>query len=351
MTDSPLVHDEPMDTSEVEESAPDRRFNDQGRRGRRRLYSLDTGYAETAPKRPWPDCLTVNDRGVCCDFDVWASHSHAPQFDAAKCPYMPFPWNIPSLREKLERRTNVHMNIVAALNPVPFYVYTPPVLLMLRGVKNGKSLTEVRESDFTTLSSDVILTYQRVIDVMQTQRTQTPKHPEAPLRPAQLEKIISVHEAAIEKHTEELVRRMESAGELAEAAAHYAEVGVNGPLADAAEERLLHDFLRVIVSWTVAHIQIMERRILFLTGRMNPDDLPHSWWFTRYAVPAPGAPYSQHMSVDTLTEQTSTYLKLAHEVAECSLPDLGGGFDMANHIHGVSVQALRALILLRCKPQ
>ena len=322
------------------EQKEDRRFDQNGRIGKVTPYTFECGYGTTLVDDPWPHWVHRNASGtLIVDFNMKDSFfsQNFPGVEFTEHHVFPFPWGNEALRKSLtgnEFLNRLH-NIIAGMPAVPFFMFRPPLFMMLNGVAVGKQRFETHSLAPVAISTQVIFMYLQVLHVLEgSTHTHTSDN---------VAKINAAHIADVKRLTDKI---WVSIGENADFIALTKRIGtnVNNPPGD--DERLLVEFARYMVTYVLNYIKLLERKIFRLADRkIRVDDLLSNF-HCEFALPDPRNPkFTKWFDSQTKTihAETLRYLKLKFEQEELPMP-AEPKLDPSNSVMGVSYSSLKLLL-------
>jgi len=329
------------DSMEVDGSPKeDRRFNQQGRIGQKPRYTLDCGYGTTPVEDPWPVWVERNPDGtITVDFNSKSVSfpAHFPGMDFSKSNVFPFPWGNDAIAGPLTQKsfTDRLLNIIAGLPAVPFFMFRPPLWMLLNAVGVDKKRYETHNMSPVAISSKVIYCYLQVIHVLEGS---THAH-----NKTDIAKINTAHITDVKNLTEKINTMIGENAQFKELAVKVAN-NINGLPNEDMEG--LEDFARYMVTFTMNYIKLLERKLLHLASKsLRPDDQPVNF-FCEFGLPDPRNPRFTAFfdaQTDTMHTELMALLKLKYAQDEAALP-VKPELVPANSIMGISVPALKLLL-------
>lgn len=330
--------DEPREPGAGEKE--DRRFNQHGRIGKRPMYTFECGYGEVPVEDPWPYWVQRNPDGtVTVDFNSKEAQfgQNFPGVDFSEHKVFPYPWGNENLRKSLTQPQLINKlyNIIAGMPMVPFFMFRPPLWLMLNGVGIGKELFVTHKMSPVAISSQIIFSYLQVIHSLEGSTHA--------YTAAQIGKINAAHTVDVKKLTETIHKKI---GDNAAFKELTSKMSTDFSSTTEEERAGLDDFARFMVTFTLNYIKLLERKIYRLADeKIKPDDLVNSD-YVEFALPDPRNPkftpwFDKH--TDVMHKEILLYIKLKFEIEELKLP-AEPVLHPANSMMGISYPALKLLM-------
>lgn len=322
------------------EPKEDRRFNQNGRVNQPPRYTLENGYGTTPVEDPWPAWVERNpDNTLTVDFNSKSVSfpAHFPGINFAESKVFPFPWGNGALSSRITEKsfTDRLLNIIAGLPSVPFFIFRPPLWMLLNAVAVDKTRFDTHSSQPVAISTQVIYAYLQVIHVLEGS---THAH-----TASDIGKINTAHITDVKALTEKINALIGESKQFKELASR-----VGGDINGLPNENMedLAEFARYMVTFTMNYIKLLERKLLHLADKaLRPDDQPKGF-FCEFGLPDPRNPKFTpffDQQTDRMHRELMSLLKLKYAQDEAELP-VQPELQPANSIMGISVPALKLLL-------
>lgn len=321
------------------EQKEDRRFDQSGRVGRPVPYTFECGYGTVPVEDPWPHWIERDKDGtILLDFNAKDAHMMSfPGVEFAEHHVFPFPWGNEALRKSLTDKDfmNKLHNIIAGMPAVPFFMFRPPLFMMLNGIGVGKTRFETHSHPPVAISTQVIFMYLQVLHVLEgSTHTHSSDN---------IAKINAAHITDVKRLTDKIWTTI---GENADFIALTKRIGTAVNVPPGEDERLLVEFARYMVTYVLNYIKLLERKIFRLADRkIRVEDLVGSY-HCEFALPDPRNPKFTHWfdsQTKTMQAETTRYLTLKFEQEELPMP-AEPKLDPANSVMGISYASLKLLL-------
>lgn len=293
-------------------------------------YSLQLGYRTNEighPTFPWPSCVDQQEDGrVLIDLNKWHSPgSGLPALDKST----PFPFPFSALSSHFTSKENTdqwHYLMICSIH-MPFFVYTPPVFLLLNSVAVGREKCDEYWQMPVQLTTDMILCYHQVMSMLGKGNTRSP---------TVRREILKAYESFLAGAVAKLLKVIRADKDLKDMFE-----------ADEPNPRGMEDFARYIASHTIIHMKNMEAAILRLSGLddLAPESPIGKLMFTETALPDPEddriAPFSAQL-MSRWQDDNTDYIGCKYENHKQEKPEV----QHVGNIRGIHMDALWHLFRL-----